>query len=121
MGDDVCTELKRTAVDRGGEGVINDERNAVGMSHRSELFDVEHFKSGVGKGFGKNRLGVGLECGVQLLLACVRADKGEVNAELSHGDIEKIVCSSVNCGRADYMVACSGNVEDRIERSRLTG
>ena len=52
VDDDVCTMLQRTDQIRCAEGVINDKRNTVLMSHSSHTFEVEHVAVGVAESLG---------------------------------------------------------------------
>ena len=61
MGHDVRAELEGTAEHRGGKGVINDKRNAVGVRRLGEKLDVQHVERGVCHRLAEHRLGVGTE------------------------------------------------------------
>ena len=88
VGDNVAAPLEGPAVYRGGKGVVHNQGDAVGVGGLGELLNVQHREGGVGDGLAKDRLGVGLKGGVQLLLGAVGGDKGEINAHLPHGDVK---------------------------------
>ena len=62
MGDNIYTELERTAVDRGCKGVVADHRNAVLMCKFNKLVNVKYNTCRVGNRLGKDSFGVRLEC-----------------------------------------------------------
>ena len=80
MDDDVGPVLKGTAEIGRGEGVVHDERHAVGVSRFRETLDVKDVESGIGDSFAKERLGVGTKGGFEFFGAAVGRQKSELNA-----------------------------------------
>ncbi len=70
----------------------------MGVGVLGKLFNIQHRQGGVGNGFAKDSLGVGLEGGVQLFLGTVRGDKGGGNAHLCHGDGDQVEGAAVDGG-----------------------
>ena len=121
VGDDVGAPLKGTAVNGGGEGVVHDQGNAVGVSSLGKLLDIQHRQGGVGDGLAENGLGVGTESGVQLFLGAVGVDKGHFQTHPLHGDGEQIEAAAVNGGAGNDMVTAACNIEHGHEVGSLTG
>jgi hypothetical protein len=57
--DDVGTVLQRTDEVRGGDGVVDDERDACPVSDSRDPLDVEDVALRVADGLAEERLGVG--------------------------------------------------------------
>ena len=121
VGDDVAAPLKGTAVHRGSEGVVHDEGHAVLVGGLGELLNVQHSEGGVGDGLAEDRLGVGPEGGVQLLLRALGVHEGELDAHALHGDGKQVEGAAVDGGGGDHVVAAAGDVEDGVEVGCLTG
>ena len=119
--DDVRAPLKGPAVDGGGEGIVHNERNAVGVGCPGELCNVQHRQGGVGNGLAEHGLGIGAEGGVQLLLGAVRVDKGGFQTHFLHGDGEKVEAAAIDGGAGNNVVTAAGNVEHRHKICRLSG
>ena len=120
VGDDIRAPLEGAAVDRRGEGVVHDERHAVGVGGRGKLFNVQHGEGRVCDGLAEHDLGVGPEGGVQFFLGAQRVHEGGVNAHLLHGDGDEVEGAAVDgAGRHD-VVACFAEVEQREEVCGLT-
>ena len=81
MGDNIYTELERTAVDRGCKGVVADHRNAVLMCKFDELVDIQHNTCRVGNRLGKDSLCVRLECFFQLFCRRILVHEGSLDTE----------------------------------------
>ena len=121
MGNYIRAELKRAAVYRGRESVVDYQRHAVGMSRSRILLNIEHNERGIRYSLGEHGFCVIFECRVELLLRRIGANEGEIDAELSHRDIEEIECSAVYRGCCNDMVACGADIENGEERRRLAG
>ena len=121
MGNYIRAELKRAAVYRGWESVVDYQRHAVGMSRSRILLNIEHNERGIRYSLGEHGFCVIFECRVELLLRRVGANESEIDAKLSHRDIEKIESSAVYRGRGNDMVACGADIENGEERRRLAG
>ena len=70
VGHDVRAPLKGTAVDRGGEGVVHNQRDAVAVGGSGKFFNIQHRQRRIGDGLAENGLGIGPEGCVQLLRVC---------------------------------------------------
>ena len=121
MGHDVRAPLKGTAVDGGGEGVVQNQGDAVAVGGSGKFFNVQHRQRRIGDGLAENGLRIGTEGCVQLLRCAVRLHKGEVHAHALHGHGKEIVAAAVNAGGGHHMIPAGGDVEHGIEIGRLTG
>ena len=121
VGDDVTAPLEGVAVHRGGKGVVHDEGHAVGVGRLGKLLDIQDGEGRVGDGLAKDRLGVGPEGGVQLLLRALGIHEGELDAHALHGDGKQVKGPAVDGGGGDDVVSAACNVEDGIEVGRLPG
>ncbi len=121
VGDDVAAEAERTAEDRSREGVVDNERHAVFVRDARELGDVEDAAGRIRDRLAEDALGVGPEGLLDLLLAGVGVDEGELDAELLQRDREEVEGAAVDLRRGDDMVAGVAEVEDREGRRRLAG
>ena len=121
VGDDVAAPLEGTAVHGSGKGVVHDEGHAVGVGGLGELLNVQDGEGGVGDGLAEDRLGVGPEGGVQLLLGALGVHEGKLDAHALHGDGKQVEGAAVDGGGGDHVVAAAGDVEDGVEVGRLAG
>ena len=121
VGDDIRTPLEGTTVDGGGEGVVHDQRHAMGMGSLGELLDIQHRQSGIGDGLAKDGLGVGPEGGIQLFLRAVGIDEGGFQAHLLHGHREQVKAAAVDGRGCHDVVTAACDVEHRQEIGSLTG
>ena len=85
------------------------------MSGICKSFNIENSQSRVCDSFTENKLGARLECGFKLLIRAVRLNKSEVNAHFLHRYGKEIICSAVNHGRSDNMIAAVCDIENCIE------
>ena len=53
MGNDICTPLKRTAVDRGCEGIVHDQRYTMLMSYLCKFFNIQNGQRRICNGLSK--------------------------------------------------------------------
>ena len=121
VDDDVRPPLEGAAVHGRGEGVVHDERHAVGMGGLGEALDIEDHEGGVGDGLAEHGLGVGAEGGFELFVGAVGRNEGEVDAHALHGDGEEVVRAAVDGGGSHDMVALAGKVEHAEEGGGLPG
>ena len=119
VGHDVGTPLEGAAVDRGGEGVVHDERHAVGVGCLRKLFNVQHGQGGVGDGLAEYDLGVGAERGVQLFLGAQRVHEGGLDAHLFHGDRDEVEGAAVDGAGCHDVVTGLAKVEQGEEVGSL--
>ena len=61
VGDDVGAPFEGTAVDGRGEGVVNNEGNAMLVGDAGKLLDVENLSAGVGDGLAEEGFRIGTE------------------------------------------------------------
>ena len=121
VGHDVRPPFKGTAVDGGGEGVVHNQGNPVGVGGPGEFFDIQHRQGGVGDGLAKYGLGAGAEGGVQLFFRAVGIDKGGLQTHFLHGHGEQVEAASVNCGTCHDVVAAAGDIKDCHKVGGLAG
>ena len=120
VGHDVGSPFKRTAVDRGGKGVVHDERHPVLMGDAGKLLDVEYGTARVADGFAKHHLGVRAESLLNLLLAGIRVYEGALDAQLLQGNAEEVEGATVNLVRGNDVVARLADVEHGVEVGSLS-
>ena len=121
VGHNVRPPLDGLAVDGGGEGVVDDQRYAVGVGGSGEALDIQHDQGGVGDALTEHHLGVGAEGGLQLLIGTVGIHKGALNTHALHGDGEEVERAAVDGGRGDNVVSGGAEVEGGEEVCSLTG
>ena len=119
VGDDVGAPLEGTAVDGGGEGVVDNQGHAVLVGDACELLNVEHGAAGVGDGLAEERLCVWAEGCLNLLLGSGGRHEGALDAELLHRHAEEVVGAAVNLVRGDEVVASLTDVEQGVEVGSL--
>jgi hypothetical protein len=87
----------------------------------SNRLNVEHVITGVGYGLAVEELGVGADCGAPCVQVVRVLDEGGFDTEVGEGVLEQIVGAAVHGGRCNHMVACTGDVQDCVGNSCLTG
>ena len=120
VGNDVGSPFKRTAVDRGGKGIVHDERHPVLMGDAGKLFNIEYGAARVADGFAKHHLGVRAESLLNLLLAGIRVYEGALDAQLLQGNTEEVEGAAVNLVRGNDVVARLADVEHGVEVGSLS-
>ena len=121
MDHDIGAPFDRTAVDRGREGIVHDQRDAVRMGGFREFLDVQHGESRICDGLPEDSAGILAEGGVQLLLRAVRRDKACADAHLFHGHGDQIEAPSVDAGGCHDMSAAFADVEEGEKSRGLPG
>ena len=111
MDNDVSAVLKRSAKNRGGEGVVDDERNAVCVSYFCEFLDIENGESRVSESLAENCLGIGLESLLYLVLGSVSVNEDALDAELLEGVCEEVYSTAVDSSGRDEAVAGFEDIE----------
>ena len=111
MGYNICTPVKGAAVDRGGKGVVHDQRHAVGVSRCGKLFDVQHRQRRVCNGFAEHGAGV-------VSKGCAKAPgaAGKIHSDFERGFIraeivnfnDLVACGSYNAAREKGLVRLEG-------------
>ena len=120
VGNDVASPFEGTAVNGCGEGVVDNQGNAVTVSHLGKTLDVEHVAARVGDGFAKEAFRVGTELLLDALVVPVRVDECALYAQFLHGHTKEVIGAAIDVGRGDEMVACLADVEHGIEVCRLS-
>ena len=120
MGDDIRTELKRTAVYGSCKGIVDNERNAVSMCRICKSLDIKNGKCGVCDSFSEHGFGIRSESLFKLFVRAIGRNECKVYPHLLHGNGEKVICTAVDGGGRYDVVACVCDVEGRIEICRLS-
>ena len=120
MGNDICTPLNRSAINRSGEGVIHNKRNTMRMRRTSKTFQIQNRQSGVCNSFTKYRFSVGLKSSLELLFRTGRAYKSAFQTHTLHCVSKQVVRSSIDCRRCHNVVSIARNIKDGKKVSRLT-
>ena len=71
VGYDVGPPFQGAAQHRCGEGVVHDQRHAVGMGRRRKALDVQNGQRRIGNGLAEHALGIGAESRLQLLIGAI--------------------------------------------------
>ena len=82
----VSTPFERTAIDRSGKGIIDDQRNAMLMGNSRKLLDIEHLHTRIGNRLTEKQFGVRTERLTDLLFGSSLIDKGTFNTQFLQGD-----------------------------------
>ena len=104
MHHDVGAELDRPAEIGGGEGVVDEQRNAGGMGDVRDLRDVEHLEARIADGLGDDQPGVGADGGPEAV-EIARLDERRGDAEARQRVGEQIDGAAVERGRRNDVVA----------------
>ena len=104
-----------TAVDRGREGVVHNEGNAVLVGDTGKFLNIQHIHGGVGQGLSEKEFRVGLERGGNLFLGSILVHESDVDAHFPQGPVDEIEGAAVQAHRAHHMVARLADVEDGEE------
>ena len=112
MDHDVRSILKRTAEDRSGKGVVNNQRDTARMSDPCHLFDVQHCDGRIGNRFGKNRFGIRLNLAAQCLLVGIGIHKGNLDTKTLEGHGKQIDGAAVDGGSTQDVVAGTQDVQN---------
>ena len=121
VDDDIRTELKRTAENRGGEGVVDDQRDAHVVRDVGKALDVKHGQRRIGDRLTEYQLGIRLECRLDLLVGGILVDVDALDTELLEGIREQVDSAAVDFRRADEGVACLADIQDGQQGCRLSG
>ena len=113
--DDVGAPLKGTAHHGRRECVVDHQRYAVVVRGLGKALNIEHGKGGVGDRLAKDKLGVGLEGCLELLVGAVGSNERAGQAHTTHGVSQQVVGTAVDGGARDHVIAGAGNVKDREE------
>ena len=119
MDDNVGAPFDRTAKDRRGKGVVNNQRHAVLMRDAGKLFNVADRERGIGERLGKDGLRIGLEGLLQRFLIIIFINKDAFDAHPLHRHRKQIDRASVDLGSGNEAVACGQDVKQRHKARRL--
>ena len=121
VDDDVGAVLDRLREQR-GEGVVDDDRHALGVGRRRRSprmsCDVE---ARVADGLEEHGLGAARRSPAAKFSGSSPSTNFTVDAELGQRVVEQVVGAAVEAARADDVVARAGEVEDRQRLGRLAG
>lgn len=119
--DDVGAEFQRANKRRGGDRVVDDERNMVLVSDLGDGWDIEDVSDGVAEGLTVESLGIRLD-GLLPLGRVIRVlEEGDVDAQALQGDGEQGGGATVKARGGDDVVAGRSDVEDGGGLSGLAG
>ena len=105
----------------GGYGVVHDQGYTVFVRNLGDGLNVEHVVAGVGHGLAVEELGVGADCGAPCIQVVRVLNEGGFDTEVGEGVLEQVVGAAVHGGRGDHVVTSTGNVQDCVGDSCLTG
>ena len=111
VGDDVGAPFERAAEIGRGKGVVDHQRDVVGLCDGRNLFEGEDKDVGIAQGLTVDDLGVGLDCGLKGgRIAGV--DKGDVDAQARERVVELVEGAAIEPCAADDVIACAAEGED---------
>ena len=116
---DVGTPFDGTAEHGRGEGVVDDQRQALGVGCRRKGLDIEHGKRGVGNRLAKDKLSVGLDRSANLVHGGARAHEGRIDAKALERKGEQVDGTAIDGRAGDDVVAAGAQVEHGDERGHL--
>ena len=101
-----------------GHGVVDHQRDAVGVGDGGDAFDVEHVVLRVRDRLAEEDLGVRLDRGFPLSEVVRIVHERHLDAELRQGVVQQVVRAAVQRRRGDHVVA---GLAQRHEGERLGG
>ena len=87
----------------------------------NQFFKIKHSKGGICDSLPENRLGIGLEGGSYFLLGGFGVHEDALDAQLFQGIGEEVDGAAVDGGGGNEAVAGLKDIQQREQRSRLTG
>ena len=114
VGDDVRPPLEGLAEHGGGEGVVHNQGDSIGMGHPGEFLDVQDHHGGVAESLREDGLGVGADGGLEFLLRGGRQEVGEFDAALFQGVGEEADRAAVEAGAGHHVVPRPCHVQDGV-------
>ena len=121
MGHDIRAPFDGPAVDRGREGIVHDQRHAVGMGNFGKLLNIQDCQGRIGNGLAEHGPCIVFKSSMQLFFRGVGRDEGRLDPHFGHGDRDQIEGPAVDRGGRNDMAACFTDIEKRKEIGRLTG
>ena len=94
--DNVCSPLKRIAVNRGGKGIVHNEGHLMSMGRLRKFFDIQHHQGRIGYRFRQNTFGIILKRFAQSIVIRIRIHYGTGNAHFFHGHCDEVKGSSIH-------------------------
>ena len=91
----IGAEAERTAENGRGEGVVDDQRNAVFVGDLGELRDIENAPGRICDGLAENAFRIRTERRLNRLRVGIRIDERELNAELLERNGKEVESSAV--------------------------
>ena len=108
---DIGTPFERAAVDRRGEGIVDDQRHAVRMGDTGEFLDVEHLHAGIRQRLAEEELRLRPEGCRDGFLRIVGIDESHADAQLLKGDSQQVESAPIDIGGTDDMVAGAADIQ----------
>src|SRR6266516_2868701 len=105
---------------RGRQCVIKDERNAVFMCDIRYSLDIQGIEARISYCLGENRFGALINSRAEIL-GIAAVDKSNGDAKLRERVVEQVIRATIQTGRANDFVTCTGDVENSQCFSRLAG
>ena len=121
VGNNICSPLKRTAVNRCCKRIIHNKRNSVSVRRTCKFLKIKNNKSRIGNRLSKHRFCVFSKCSLQFFLRTIRIYKCSIYAHFFNCMSIKIICTAIQSRRAYDMVSLFRNVHNCIEIRRLSG
>ena len=107
-------------VEQRGEGVVDDDRHALGVGDVGDGADVVDVEARVADGLEEHGLGALVDRRPEGL-GLQPVDELHGDAQLGQRVVEQVVGAAVEAARGDDVVARAGEVEDRQRLGRLAG
>src|SRR5690554_4882578 len=104
MNDDIGAEIERTAQERRGDRVVDDQWYAVAMGDFRELFDVHDIASRVTDRFAKDRFGVFIDQAVKSI-EIITWSHTHVHALARQGVHEQIIGAAIKLAYRHDVIA----------------
>src|SRR5690606_27296609 len=108
---DVGPPLQRPAQVGRGEGVVDDQRQAVLVGHPGHGLDVEDVQLGIADGFGVDALSP-LVDGPAEVVGIRRIHEVDLDAQVGQAVGQQVEGTAVEAGRRHHLVAGAGDVGD---------
>ena len=123
LGRRVChnigSKLKWTTVNRRRECIIHDQWYPMIVCNLSNALDVQNTNIRIRQCLTKHQLGIRTESRCPLLIASILVDKGNLQSHLRESHAKQVVCSTIDTGGSDHMIACLTDIKTCKEVSSL--
>ena len=121
MGDNVGAEFKGTAVNGGGEGVVDYKGKAVSVGESGKTLDVKNRKRGVRQRFTENKTGFAVDEFFDFLIRALNVEIPCLDTHFFKGFGKQVDRSAVDFARGENVFSAVADVEHRNHVCRLTG